>query len=91
MPYAVENALFQWEEGERRLGEAGDRRLERARDEILDDLRQRLGGEFSVQELSDMYAAEPDWMGGPVPAFVVDAAFALYARHAIDFGGGRPR
>jgi hypothetical protein len=88
--YGVENALFQWEEGERRLREADPgeraRRLAEA-ERVLERLRQKLGSEFSVQELSDLYAREPDW--SPVPSWVVDAAFARYARHASDFGGGR--
>ena len=94
MSYALENALFQWEEGERRLREADppDRvRLQRAADAVLDLLRQRLGSEFSVHELSDLYAAQPDWTPEAVPAVAVDAAFARYAREASDFGGGRPR
>ncbi len=94
MSYALENALFQWEEGERRLREAEpvDRvRLQRAADGVLDTLRQRLGSEFSVQELSDLYAAQPDWTPDSIPAAAVDAAFARYAREASDFGGGRPR
>jgi hypothetical protein len=92
--YALENALFQWEEGERRLREADppDRaRLQRAADAVVAALRQRLGSEFSVQELSDLYASQPDWTPESIPAAAVDAAFARYAREAADFGGGRPR
>jgi hypothetical protein len=89
--YAVENALFQWEEGERRLRESGDRGLERMTAAVLDELRKRLGSEFSVQELSDLYGSEPDWGSPAVPAWIVDAAFAWYARQASDFGGGRAR
>ena len=93
MSYALENALFQWEEGERRLREADAPRrapLERAAGLVLDELRRRLGSEFSVQELSDLYASEPELAAG-VPAWVVDAAFARYAREASDYGGGRQR
>jgi hypothetical protein len=89
--YAVENALFQWEEGERRLHESGDRRLERVAAAVLDELRKRLGSEFSVQELSDLYGSEPDWANPAIPSWVVDAAFARYARSASDFAGGRAR
>jgi hypothetical protein len=91
--YALENALFQWEEGERRLREAepSERvRLQLAADRILDELRKKLGSEFSVQELSDLYGCEPVWLGGE-PIEAIDAAFARYAREAADFGGGRPR
>jgi hypothetical protein len=91
--YALENALFQWEEGERRLRDAEPSekvRLQLAADRMLDQLRQRLGSEFTIQELSDLYGSEPAWLGG-LPSIAVDAAFARYAREAADFGGGRPR
>ena len=94
MSYALENALFLWEEGERRLRQAepAERvRLQRAAERVLDGLRQKLGSEFTIQELSDLYASEPDWTADAVPAPAVDAAFARYAREASDFGGGRPR
>ena len=93
MAYALENALFQWEDGERRMRDAdpGDRaRLQQAAERILEELRQRLGSEFTIQELSDLYGSEPAWLGG-APTAAVDAAFARYAREAADFGGGRPR
>ena len=94
MSYAVENALFQWEEGERRLREAepGERpRLQAAAESVLEELRRRLGSEFSIQELSDLYGSDPDWPTGSAPSWVADAAFARYARQASDYGGGRPR
>jgi hypothetical protein len=92
--YALENALYQWEEAERRVraSEPADRmRLERAAAGVLDGLRQQLGSEFTIQELSDLYGSQPDWTPDAVPAVAVDAAFARYAREAADFGGGRPR
>jgi hypothetical protein len=91
--YAIENALFQWEEGEQRLRDTdpGERvRLEAAAERILDALRKNLGSEFTIQELSDLYGSEPAWLQG-APAVAIDAAFARYAREAADFGGGRPR
>ena len=93
MSYALDNALFQWEEGERRMREADPAeraRLLLATDRLLEELRQKLGSEFTVQELSDLYGAEPAWLEG-APATAIDAAFARYAREAADFGGGRPR
>jgi len=98
--YALENALFQWEEGERRVSEADARerpQLERVTRIVLDALRQRLGGEFGVAELADLYGAGTDWAGdiaraestGTDAAWIVDAAFWRYAREAYDFGGGR--
>jgi hypothetical protein len=91
--YAIENALFQWEEGEQRLrgAEPAERvRLQSAAERILDALRKNLGSEFTIQELSDLYGSEPVWIQG-APAIAIDAAFARYAREAADFGGGRPR
>jgi hypothetical protein len=97
--YAIENALFQWEEGERRLRDADDDRrpaLERAAALVLDELRHRLGSRFSLEELSDLYAGSADWasevarraFAGTESSWVVDAAFARYAREAADYGGG---
>ena len=87
MPYPVENALFQWEDGERRLSEADDSSYRRATQELLEELRKRLGSTFTLEELADLYASTPD-LGGE-PAWLVDAAFARYAREASDFAGGR--
>ena len=101
--YALENAIFQWEEGERRLREAETPRraaLERAAGMVLDELRRRLGSRFSLEELSELYAASADWasevarrsFAGTESSWVVDAAFARYAREASDYGGAaRPR
>jgi hypothetical protein len=92
--YALENALFQWEEGERRIRDAepAERvQLERTASAVLGGLRRRLGSEFTVQELSDLYGAQDDWTDDAIPSLAVDAAFARYAREASDFGGGRPR
>jgi hypothetical protein len=99
MSYAIENALFQWEEGERRLRDADSARrapLERATALVVDALRQRLGSRFSLEELSDLYAGSTDWASevarrvfvGTESSWVVDAAFARYAREAADYGGG---
>jgi hypothetical protein len=69
--YALENALFQWEEAERivRASEPPERaQFERASARVLDGLRQRLGSEFTIQELSDLYGSQPDWnFGGGRP------------------------
>jgi hypothetical protein len=92
--YALENALFQWEEAEQSIrgsDQAERVRLERASARVLDALRQRLGSEFTIQELSDLYGSQPDWTHDAIPAVAIDAAFARYAREASDFGGGRPR
>jgi hypothetical protein len=98
MPYAVENALFQWEEGESRVREAS---LDRSIWPVLDELRRRLGGSFTIGELAELYAGDIDWAveiaqrraGAAEASYVVDAAFGRYAREARDYAGGatRPR
>ena len=103
MEYGLENALFQWEEGERRVRDAEAPRraaLERAVAQVLEEVRRRLGSRFSLDELSDLYAGSGDWASevarrtfvGTESSWVVDAAFARYAREAADYGGGgRPQ
>ncbi|HZC12554.1 MAG TPA: hypothetical protein VE270_00920 [Thermoleophilaceae bacterium] len=102
MAYALENALYQWREGERILAstpEPAKADLDLAADAVIEELRRRLGSSFVVDELADLYAAGTDWAtdiawrraaGGDATA-VVDAAFNRYAREASDFAGGRAR
>ena len=102
MPYAVENAIYQWEEGERSVRDAPEPErlaLERAVDAVLEELRRRLGSTFVLDELADLYALGTDWgedlaarraPAGQVSA-VVDAAFGRYAREARNYAGGRAR
>ena len=98
--YAIENARFQWEEGERRLRQADEATrsdLDRATFAVLDELRRRLGSTFTVRELADLYASGTDWAedvahrqrAGTDTGAVVDAAFNRYAREAADYSGGR--
>jgi hypothetical protein len=100
MAYGLENARFQWEEGERRLKRADEEArsdLERATWAVMDELRRRLGSTFRIRELADLYAAGTDWAddvaysrrAGSDTDMVVDAAFNRYAREASDFAGGR--
>jgi hypothetical protein len=100
VPYAIENALFQWEEGEWRLRQTGDPAradLDEAVDTVVAELRRRLGSTFTLRELTDLYARGVDWaselaqrrFAGTDSAWVVDAAFNRYAREAADYGGGR--
>lgn len=102
MAYALENAMTQWQDGERRLREAPDleqRDLERAVEVVLDELRRRLGSTFLVDELASLYSEGTDWAedlaqrrsAGTDTTAVVDAAFGRYARGAADFAGGRAR
>jgi hypothetical protein len=95
MAYALENALDQWREGERRVRDAPH--LDDAVGVVLDELRRRLGSAFDVAELAEFYASDTDWASdlarsrsaGGDAAYVVDAAFNRYARRAIDYAGGR--
>ena len=102
VPYSVENALYQWEEGERRLFEAPALErddLERALAVVLTELRRRLGSAFTLAELADFYGEGSDWAStlaqresaGTDAAAVVDAAFFRYAAEATDYAGGRAR
>jgi hypothetical protein len=67
MSYPLENALFQWEEGFRRLEELRDgdprgyRRVGRAVTAIEDELRRRIGPTFTVDQLAEFYAQGTDW------------------------------
>ena len=102
MSYAVENALYQWREGERRIADAPEPAkadLDLATDVVVEALRRRLGSSFMVDELADLYGRDTDWAleiarghaAGTDSATVVDAAFARYVREAKDYAGGRPR
>jgi hypothetical protein len=94
-----------WQEGLRRL-EAADPRdraaLERVTDAVVDELRRRLGGPFTADELARLYEREgTDWVfdiatrvapANPAAwdmATVANAAFARYVRGASDYAGGR--
>ena len=99
----LENALYEWEGGERRVRAASAHEragLERAVGAVLDELRRRLGSSFSVEELAALYSLGVEWaeavaerespLGGA--SVSVDAAFGRYALKARDFaGGGRAR
>ena len=97
MSYALENALFQWEEGERRVGD--DPSLERPLGVVLAELRRRLGSSFVVDELASFYAENTDWAHDLAvssgadghASWVVDAAFNRYARESANYAGGRAR
>lgn len=101
---SYEIAIFQWEEGQRRLRDAApeDRPvLERVTDRIAAELRRRLGGAFTTDELAELYDQGTEWclqvaidVAPDRPAAweaqtAADAAFARYVRGASDFAGGR--
>jgi hypothetical protein len=99
-----DNALYQWQQGERRLLRAPSERralLQRIVDTLVIELRKRLGGRFSSDELAELYGRGTSWclqlamdIAPEDPwawdsSIVIDAAFARYLREATDFAGGR--
>ena len=99
-----ENAIYQWQQGERRLGRAAPERaalLERVTGRLVAELRRRLGGRFSSEELVELYERGTAWCLQAAmkeapddpwawdSAIVVDAAFGRYLREAADYAGGR--
>jgi len=101
---SYETAIYQWQQGERRLAGAPAARqalLERVTDALVAELRRRLGGRFSAQELVTLYEGGTDWcqqiamkLAPENPwaweaGVVTDAAFARYLRDAADYAGGR--
>jgi len=101
---SYDNAIFQWEDGQRRLRDAPSQEravLERVTDRIVAELRRRLGGAFTTAELAELYQRGTDWClevavstapdrpGAWDLPTVADAAFARYVREAVDFAGGR--
>jgi hypothetical protein len=101
---SFQNAIYQWQQGERRLQAApAERRplLERVTDALVAELRRRLGGRFSTEELVALYEQGAAWclqvamkVAPKDPwaweaGVVVDAAFGRYLREADDYAGGR--
>jgi hypothetical protein len=103
---AYDTAIEQWREGTRRLDEAPRQQrdvLERVVARIVSELRRRLGGAFTAEELAELYdegtgwcvdlavATAPDAPYAWDARIVADAAFARYLRRAADYAGGRRR
>jgi hypothetical protein len=101
---SFENANYQWQQGERRLrAEPPERRrgMEHVTDALVAELRRRLGGRFSSDELVALYERGTSWclqiamtVAPEQPSawdsgVVVDAAFGRYLREAVDYAGGR--
>jgi hypothetical protein len=99
-----ETAVAQWQDGLRRLAEAPPeqrRVLERVTQRIEAELRRRLGGRFTTDELVALYDEGTGWCteiavaAAPEDPYawdartVADAAFGRYLRSATDFAGGR--
>ena len=102
MPF--ETAIEQWRQGERRVRDAPEHEvmaLEVVTDRLVAELRRRLGGPFTVDELVELYEQGTSWTldvayaaapGAPWAwdqRTVADAAVARYLREATDFAGGR--
>jgi hypothetical protein len=102
---SYEELIGLWQEGQRRLRESDPRERaasERVVEELVTALRRRLGGPFTVTELASLYLQQgTDWcfeiavrVAPNNPAAwdmttVAGAAFARYAREAIDYSTGR--
>ncbi|MGP0052081.1 MAG: hypothetical protein ACLPZR_25030 [Solirubrobacteraceae bacterium] len=94
-----------WEDGRRRLTEVQDAEraaLDAVVDAIVNELRRRVGEDFTTDDLAGHYLqAGTDWcfelatrVAPSTPAAwdmttAAGAAFAQYVRQARDFGGGR--
>jgi hypothetical protein len=102
VPYEI--ARDQWEAGLRRLDAAYPEQaptLERVTRAVQAELRRRLGGPFTLDELAELYDEGTGWAtdlaGETAPdepfawdaRIVADAAFGRYMRAATDFAGGR--
>ncbi len=99
-----ETALDQWEAGLTRLAIAPTEErvmLERVTRAVEAELRRRLGGAFTTEELVELYDQGTGWVSdlaisvAPDDPYtwdvrvVGDAAFGRYVRGATDFAGGR--
>ena len=104
MPF--DTALDQWNDGLRRLEAVrGEDRpvFDRVTRRVEAELRRRLGGPFTAEELVELYDAGTGWVSDVAyqvapehpdawdVRVVGDAAFARYLREASDFAGGRRR
>jgi hypothetical protein len=101
---AFDEVFGLWQEGARRLRAADPEvkpALERVVDALVAELRRRLGGPFTTEELASLYLEQgTDWcfevavhVAPREPAAwdlttVGGAAFARYVREASDFAGG---
>lgn len=97
-------ALQRWQAGQQRalcLAQEDQQRIEPVLIDLVAELRRRIGGRFQLLELVKLYDQGTDWCLAHVvekipeypslwdPALTADPAFALYAKEASDFAGGR--
>ena len=104
-PPGYEDLIGLWEDGARRLATLQGRErtaADRVVDALAAELARRLGGPFTVQELASLYIEQgTDWcfdvavrVAPSTPeawdlTTVAGAAFARYARSAVDYSTGR--
>ena len=98
----VDGARREWADGNRRfLREASDPRraeiLHRQVEVVTDELRRRVGGNFTLAQLADVYAGAEGWLLAVVDeqapsegwartaSLAGDAAFYAYSRAAQDY------
>ncbi len=89
MDYPLDNALYLWEEGDRRLRELCSdprsvRRLQRAVDSVRDELRRRIGPTFSAAELAGLYGEGTDWALDAVRWSMPEEAAELDPQAVVD-------
>jgi hypothetical protein len=100
MAYALDNALYQWGEADRRMSGASARErdeLERSARAVYEELRRRLGASFMAADLARLYGEDLGWAEDAARrasqvadlTTAIDCAFARYARMAADWAGGR--
>ncbi len=96
-------AVEQWRSGERYVRDLEGRLGTKAEDvvtAVADELRRRLGGAFTTNELVDLYEGGVSWaldLASRVApedpdawdSRITDAAFLRYLGQAQDWGGGR--
>ncbi|HZA59567.1 MAG TPA: hypothetical protein VE523_10320 [Solirubrobacterales bacterium] len=87
--YPIDNALYQWEEGERRLRELSRdpraaRRLSRAVEAVRDELRRRIGPTFTAEELASLYGEGTDWALDAVRWTMPEEAAELDPQAVVD-------
>lgn len=100
---SLASARRDWEEGRRRFAQATREDaaraelLHRQREAVLEELRRRLGGVYTLTELASVYAAADRWVHEAVErrapsagwartaALAGDAAFHVYSLGAQDY------
>jgi hypothetical protein len=102
VPVALEQTRREWELGHGRVQQqardsAHGETVLAELDAVLSELRKRIGGQFTLEELADAYGGAEAWSREAVAeiepaegwprrlAMVTDAAFHVYSRGAVDY------